>query len=231
MVQAFGVVPTTSTSISTSTRADFLQQSLTKAVAAVWTVSSPLRTNAAVDTTKTLDNGIVVTVLKQGTGPKPDRGELVAIRFAAYNGDLQIDNIFDTPEPYYTRMGSGGLIPGVESTLPLMQLGDRWKLVIPVRVCVCLVCECVCVLVCLVQCVCDLCNVWYHDDNDEVVVASSCCHQFVPFLTHFHIVSCSLSSRTHTLSVCYSGRFGLWKKGTTQFGGETTHPRRCDHCL
>ena len=142
VVHAFGVVPTTSTSISssTSTRADFLQQSLTKAaVAAVWMVSSsPVRTNAA-DTTKTLDNGIVVTVLKQGTGPKPDRGELVAIRFAAYNGDLQIDNIFDTPEPYYTRMGSGGLIPGVESTLPLMQLGDRWKLVIPVRVCVCLV--------------------------------------------------------------------------------------------
>ena len=140
VVHAFGVVPTTSTSISssTSTRADFLQQSLTKA-AAVLMVSSPVRTNAAADTTKTLDNGIVVTVLKQGTGPKPERGELVAIRFAAYNGELQIDNIFDTPEPYYTRMGSGGLIPGVESTLPLMQLGDRWKLVIPVRVCVCLV--------------------------------------------------------------------------------------------
>ena len=147
VVQAFGVVPTTSTSISTSTRADFLQQSLTKAaVAAVWTVSSsPVRTNAAdTATTKTLDNGIVVTVLKQGTGPKPDRGELVAIRFAAYNGDLQIDNIFDTPEPYYTRMGSGGLIPGVESTLPLMQLGDRWKLVIPVRVCMSVSCMRVC---------------------------------------------------------------------------------------
>jgi FKBP-type peptidyl-prolyl cis-trans isomerase len=30
-------------------------------------------------------------------------------------------------------MGSGGLLKGVESTLPLMSLGDRWKLTIPVR--------------------------------------------------------------------------------------------------
>ena len=59
-------------------------------------------------------------------------GELVAIRFAAYNGDLKIDDIFDTPEPYYTRLGSGGLLKGVESVLPMMKLGDRWVLTIPV---------------------------------------------------------------------------------------------------
>ena len=102
-------------------------------------MTSPIRVNAATTTTttavNTLPNGVMYTILKQGTGPKPDRGELVAIRFAAYNGDVQIDNIFDTPEPYYTRLGSGGLIPGVESTLLLMQLGDRWKITIPVRIC------------------------------------------------------------------------------------------------
>ena len=72
--------------------------------------SHPMPANAAAttDTTVTLPNGVMYTVIKQGTGPKPDRGELVAIRFAAYNGDVQIDNIFDTPEPYYTRLGSGG---------------------------------------------------------------------------------------------------------------------------
>jgi peptidylprolyl isomerase len=70
--------------------------------------------------------------VKSGDGPKPEVGELAAIRFAAYSGEIKIDDIFDTPEPYYTRLGSGGLLKGVETTLPLMRLGDRWKLSIPV---------------------------------------------------------------------------------------------------
>jgi len=78
-----------------------------------------------------LPSGVVYEVVKEGKGIKPDVGELVAIRFAAYVGDRKIDDIFDTPEPYYTRVGSGGLLKGVESTLPLMKLGDRWKLTIP----------------------------------------------------------------------------------------------------
>ena len=84
-----------------------------------------------------LDNGVSYEVLKSGNGPKPEIGELVAIRFAAYNGDVKIDDIFETPEPYYTRLGSGGLIKGVEQTLPLMRVGDRWKLTIPVGWLVC----------------------------------------------------------------------------------------------
>jgi FK506-binding protein 1 len=80
-----------------------------------------------------LASGVTVEVVKAGNGAKPEVGELVAIRFAAYADGRKIDDIFDTPEPYYTRMGSGGLLKGVESTLPLMTLGDRWKLTIPVR--------------------------------------------------------------------------------------------------
>jgi hypothetical protein len=90
----------------------------------------PLPAVAAVET---LPSGVTYEVLKKGDGPQPEIGELVAIRFAAYFGDRKIDDIFDTPEPYYTRLGSGGLLKGVETTLPLMRLGDRWKLTIPVR--------------------------------------------------------------------------------------------------
>lgn len=79
-----------------------------------------------------LKSGVSYEVVKEGKGAKPAVGELIAIRFAAYIGDRKIDDIFDTPEPYYTRLGSGGLLKGVESTLPLMSLGDRWKLTIPV---------------------------------------------------------------------------------------------------
>ena len=80
-----------------------------------------------------LQSGVSYEVVKSGNGVKPEIGELIAIRFAAFVEGRQIDNIFDTPEPYYTRLGSGGLLKGVESTLPLMNLGDRWKLTIPVR--------------------------------------------------------------------------------------------------
>jgi FKBP-type peptidyl-prolyl cis-trans isomerase len=79
-----------------------------------------------------LPSGVIYEVVKEGKGAKPELGELIAIRFAASIGDRKIDDIFDTPEPYYTRLGSGGLLKGVESTLPLMKLGDRWKLTIPV---------------------------------------------------------------------------------------------------
>jgi hypothetical protein len=45
---------------------------------------------------------------------------------------VKIDDIFDTPEPYYTRVGSGAMLKGVEEVLPMMVLGDRWVLTIPV---------------------------------------------------------------------------------------------------
>ena len=79
-----------------------------------------------------LPSGVTYEVIKNGDGPKPEIGELIAIRFAAFCGSNKIDDVFDTPEPYYTRLGSGGLLKGVESTLPLMRLGDRWRLEIPV---------------------------------------------------------------------------------------------------
>jgi hypothetical protein len=100
--------------------------------ASAWLVSASLPAIAA---DETLPNGVTYSVSKSGDGPKPELGELVAIRFAAYAGNTKIDDIFDSPEPYYTRYGSGGLIKGVEETLPLMKVGDRWVLTVPVSYC------------------------------------------------------------------------------------------------
>jgi FKBP-type peptidyl-prolyl cis-trans isomerase len=109
-----------------ATRQDFLQTAFT-CTAATAALFLPSAASA-----ETLANGVTYQVKKAGTGPKPSVGELVAVRFAAYNGELKIDDIFETPEPYYTRCGSGGLLKGVESAIPLMQVGDRWVLTIPV---------------------------------------------------------------------------------------------------
>mmetsp|Transcript_25743 Transcript_25743/g.36323 ORF Transcript_25743/g.36323 Transcript_25743/m.36323 type:complete len:194 (+) Transcript_25743:79-660(+) len=77
--------------------------------------------------------GVLYTIDKAGDGPKPDIGELAAIRFRASVAEsgMKIDDIFDTPEPYYTRIGSGGLLKGVEQVLPLMRVGDRYTLTVP----------------------------------------------------------------------------------------------------
>jgi FKBP-type peptidyl-prolyl cis-trans isomerase len=195
------------------TRKSMLQTLVQSGAAAAATVAFFPQTGFAA-TVEKLPSGVTYEVVKAGSGPKPEIGELVAIRFAAFYGDRKIDDIFgtfhfcsvfvrlheclclracvrpglalfcalllvnlckfsmmvlnwlfdpiqshydlvshlqicsflplclplsawlcgvptDTPEPYYTRLGSGGLLKGVEQTLPLMQLGDRWKLTIP----------------------------------------------------------------------------------------------------
>ena len=81
----------------------------------------------------TLPSGVKYEVVKSGKGPAPSVGELAGIRFKAVvkeNGN-KIDDIFDTTEPYYTRVGSGGLIKGVEEVLPKMRVGDRWIITVP----------------------------------------------------------------------------------------------------
>lgn len=80
---------------------------------------------------ETTPSGVVIEVVKNGDGPKPTVGEMAAVRFKATTGGNVIDDIFSTPEPYYTRVGSGGLIKGVEETIPKMRVGDRWVLTVP----------------------------------------------------------------------------------------------------
>jgi hypothetical protein len=85
-------------------RTGFLKQMAGAAVAATL-VGNPFAALA-----ETLPSGVDVKVIKKGDGPIPDIGELAAIRFRAFAGANKIDDIFDTPEPYYTRIGNGGLI-------------------------------------------------------------------------------------------------------------------------
>jgi hypothetical protein len=107
-VSAFAPSPFTRKSSDTAlqaiSRKDFLNAAIGAATA---TIAIP-----AAFADETLPNGVKVSVVKSGDGPKPEIGELVAIRFnAAVEGSNNLlDDIFGTPEPYYTRVGSGGLI-------------------------------------------------------------------------------------------------------------------------
>jgi hypothetical protein len=73
-------------------------QTLVKGGGAAVAVAFLPRTQAAyaAGAVETLPSGVTYEVIKSGDGPKPDLGELVAIRFAAYCGDRKIDDIFGT---------------------------------------------------------------------------------------------------------------------------------------
>eukprot|EP00804_Cyclotella_cryptica_P025771 CCRYP_002943-RA/>CCRYP_002943-RA protein AED:0.25 eAED:0.25 QI:141/1/1/1/1/1/2/446/194 len=124
--------PTTRTS-STALSAQVSRSQVLRDVAAAFgtVAASTLFNPLAASADETLPSGVVIKVVKSGDGPAPDIGELAAIRFASYAGENKMDDIFETPEPYYTRVGSGGLIKGVEEVLPKMRVGDRWVLTIP----------------------------------------------------------------------------------------------------
>ena len=99
----------------------------------VASVASVISTPTAYAADDVLPNGVSYKVDKKGDGAQPQKGELCAIRFKASTEDGKvIDDIFETPEPYYTRAGLGGMLPGVEGALPYMHVGDRWTLSIPV---------------------------------------------------------------------------------------------------
>lgn len=111
-----------------SSRTEFLRDIAAVGITAAATAGLSLPAFAD----ETLPSGVAIKVVKEGKGPATEVGQLAAIRFSAYAGENKIDDIFDTPEPYYTRIGSGGLIKGVEEVLPKMVVGDRWVLTVPV---------------------------------------------------------------------------------------------------
>eukprot|EP00559_Dactyliosolen_fragilissimus_P006373 CAMPEP_0184856564 /NCGR_PEP_ID=MMETSP0580-20130426/1758_1 /TAXON_ID=1118495 /ORGANISM="Dactyliosolen fragilissimus" /LENGTH=202 /DNA_ID=CAMNT_0027351667 /DNA_START=79 /DNA_END=687 /DNA_ORIENTATION=+ len=118
-----------SSNINEVSRSNFLQFA---GAAAVSTLISSSQPAFAEDESISLPSGTSYVITKPGDGPKPDIGEMAAIRFKAnVKGGNQIDDIFDKPEPYYTRIGSGGLIKGVEEVLPKMRVGDRFFITVP----------------------------------------------------------------------------------------------------
>ena len=58
----------------------------------------------------------------------PKIGDLVAIRFKGSFNGVVFDDIMNTEEPYYVRVGGENLVKGIQEVLPYMHVGDTWKL-------------------------------------------------------------------------------------------------------
>ena len=81
-----------------------------------------------------LPNGLKYKVIKTGgKGAKPVVGDLISIRFKCVieKSGTVIDDILNTPEPYYYRVGSGQVVPAVEQAVVMMRSGDQWELTVP----------------------------------------------------------------------------------------------------
>jgi len=125
--------PTFASRSSTSLHAEMSRTNFLSSAASIAIGSALIPKVALADEVVKLPSGVSYTITTAGDGPKPEIGELAAIRFKALCVETgnQIDDIFNTPEPYYTRVGSGGMLKGVEEVIPKMRVGDRWVLTIP----------------------------------------------------------------------------------------------------
>jgi len=78
-------------------------------------------------------SGVGIKVLKKGTGGTPTKGDLCAIRFkgSVTSTGAVFDDIMESVEPYYFRVGNEKVLPGVEEAVKMMRTGDVWELAVP----------------------------------------------------------------------------------------------------
>ena len=84
------------------------------------------------DGTKRTDSGLAYVIEKEGKGPKPSKGQKVAVHYAGYltNGQ-KFDSSFDRNQTIDIEIGVGQVIPGWDEGIMLLNEGSKAKLIIP----------------------------------------------------------------------------------------------------
>ena len=82
--------------------------------------------------THTTKSGLQYVVLKKGDGPKPQKGDVVEVHYVGTLEDgTKFDSSIDRGQPLEFPVGVGKVIPGWDEALLMMNVGDKWKLIIP----------------------------------------------------------------------------------------------------
>ncbi|USR91506.1 FKBP-type peptidyl-prolyl cis-trans isomerase [Phormidium yuhuli AB48] len=80
----------------------------------------------------TTESGLKYEKLETGDGAQPQAGQTVMVH---YTGMLEDGTVFDSSRernrPFSFRIGVGQVIRGWDEGVGMMQVGDRWKLIIP----------------------------------------------------------------------------------------------------
>ncbi|CAM9674522.1 unnamed protein product, partial [Choristocarpus tenellus] len=114
-------------SLGGQTRGEVLQ-TLWKAALTTGTVQGLLASPAFAGETLVTESGLRINKLVEGKGAACVVGDLAGVRFKGNFGSYEFDNVFNTPEPYYTRVGAGTLVKGMDEAISMMHLGDKWEL-------------------------------------------------------------------------------------------------------
>ena len=81
--------------------------------------------------TVTTDSGLRYKIIKEGTGPKPQKGDKVKVH---YTGKLTDSTVFDSSKnrgPFVFNVGTGRVIKGWDEGVIDMKVGEVRELVIP----------------------------------------------------------------------------------------------------
>ena len=81
--------------------------------------------------TVTTDSGLMYKIIKEGTGPKPQKGDKVKVH---YTGKLTDGTVFDSSKnrgPFEFNVGTGRVIKGWDEGVIDMKVGEVRELVIP----------------------------------------------------------------------------------------------------
>ena len=79
----------------------------------------------------TTDSGLRYRIFKEGTGPKPEKGDTVKVH---YTGKLTDGTVFDSSKgrgPFTFKVGTGQVIRGWDEGVVDMKVGEVRELVIP----------------------------------------------------------------------------------------------------
>lgn len=74
---------------------------------------------------------VQIEEVKAGTSVAPVIGDLVGIRFKGSFNGIVFDDIFETKEPYFYRVGSESILQGIDEVVQKMTLGQVVNATIP----------------------------------------------------------------------------------------------------
>ena len=81
-------------------------------------------------------SGLYYTIVKEGNGPKPEKGEKVAVNYTGttmdgHKFDSNIDSAFHHVEPLTFPVGQGAVIKGWDEGISMLKKGSKARLYIP----------------------------------------------------------------------------------------------------
>lgn len=80
----------------------------------------------------TTDSGLQYIIIEEGTGERPQPGDLVSVHYVGKLADgTEFDNSYTRGQPYTFPLGQGQVIPGWDEGIALLTVGSKATLIIP----------------------------------------------------------------------------------------------------